>query len=170
MCKRFLPDFRSGTSWNQQPPTAADAAGLIEPILGVSYRGVAAKDSAAAVLNDRLRADLACGQQPRDERAGSYTSYSKAAAQKSARAGASVLSMTNFQPSGTRPVSRESNDPSNRRKLTVQNPRTGIRASAVQLRLSDVLRSGNVQRTSRSLPVVLRASSAENASLTCVIG
>jgi hypothetical protein len=31
---------------------------------------------------------------------GSSTSYSKAAAQKSARAGAFVLSMTNFQPSG----------------------------------------------------------------------
>ena len=36
----------------------------------VSYRGVAAKDSAAAVLNHRLRADVACGQQLRDERAG----------------------------------------------------------------------------------------------------
>jgi hypothetical protein len=57
----------------------------------------------------------------------SSTSYSKAAAQKSARAGAFVLSMTNFQPSGTRPVSRESNDPSNRRKLTVRKhrPATG---------------------------------------------
>jgi hypothetical protein len=47
----------------QQPPTAADAADLNERILGASYRGIAAKDSAAAVLNDRLRADVACGQQ-----------------------------------------------------------------------------------------------------------
>ena len=99
----------------QQPPTAADAAGLVERILGVSYRGVAAKDLAAAVLNDRLRADVAWAKSCEMSALGSSTSYSKAAAQKSATAGAFVLSMTNFQPSGTRPVSRESNDPSNRR-------------------------------------------------------
>jgi Acyl-CoA dehydrogenase, C-terminal domain len=45
----------------QQPPTASDAAGLVERILWVSYRGVAAKGSAAAVLNDRIRVDVACG-------------------------------------------------------------------------------------------------------------
>ena len=33
-----------------------------------------------------------------------------------------MLSMTNFQPSGIRPVFRESNDPSNGRKLTVRKP------------------------------------------------
>ena len=59
---------------------------------------------------------MACGQQLRDERAGVLHLIPKAAAQKSAMAGAFVLTMTNFQPRGIRPVSRESDDPSNRRK------------------------------------------------------
>ena len=54
-----LDGLRLRNLLEQQPPTAADAAGLIERIVGVSYRGVAPKDSAAAVLNDRLRADVA---------------------------------------------------------------------------------------------------------------
>jgi hypothetical protein len=63
---------------------------------------------------------------------GSSTSYSKAAAQKSARAGAFVLSMTNFQPSGSRPVSRESNDPSSCRRLAVCSPTALRKADLAQ--------------------------------------
>jgi hypothetical protein len=81
MCKRLLPDCRSGTS---------------------------------------LRGDVTCSCEM--SALGSSTSYSKAAAQMSARAAAFVLSMTNFQPSGIRPVSRESNDPSNCRRPAVSNP------------------------------------------------
>ena len=61
--------FPSGTSWTSIPDRGRCRC-LVERILGMPYRGVAAKDPAAAVLNDRLRADVACGQQLRDERAG----------------------------------------------------------------------------------------------------
>jgi hypothetical protein len=48
------------------------------------------------MLDDRLRTD-ASGQQLLDDALGSSTSYSRAAAQKFARADALVLSMTSFQ-------------------------------------------------------------------------
>jgi hypothetical protein len=70
---------------------------------------------------------------------GSSTSYSKAAAQKSARAGAFMLSMTNFQPSGIRPVSRECDDPSNRKELTVRKPRIADRAAPGHLNTNVLL-------------------------------
>src|SRR5688500_12286620 len=85
---------------------------------------------------------------------GSSTSYSKAAAQKSARAGAFVLSMTNFQPSGMRPVSRESNDPSSRRRLTVRKPtRAANQLVDMPCRQSSV--NGTARRASH--PVVGRS-------------
>ena len=43
-----------------------------------------------------------------------------------------MLSMTNFQPSGIRPVSRESNDPSNRRRLAVRRPTALRKADLAQ--------------------------------------
>jgi site-specific recombinase XerC len=48
-----------------------------------------------------------------------------------------MLSMTNFQPSGIRPVFRESNDPSNGRKLTVRKPTlAGTRPWLIERRLT----------------------------------
>jgi len=54
-----------------------------------------------------------------------------------------VLSMTNFQPSGIRPVSRESNDPSNRRRLTVRK-RTRLRDTVrARFKMAAVSRRGS---------------------------
>ncbi len=56
----------------EQPSPVSDAAGVVERVIGMADRGVAAEGVVAVVLDDRLIAHVASGQQTLDEGAGVF--------------------------------------------------------------------------------------------------
>ncbi len=72
MTASYFPTLPIGYVLEEQPSPVSDAAGLVERVIGMADRGVAAEGLVAVVLDDRFLVNVASGQQTLDEGAGVF--------------------------------------------------------------------------------------------------
>ena len=92
-----LSGLAFGHVLEEYPSPMPDAAGLVEWVTGTTDRGVAAEGPVAVVLTTASWSIWPAAYRRSMRGLGSATWYSSAAAQKSARSGAFVVSTTSFQ-------------------------------------------------------------------------